>query len=139
MELPTREDSAPGGPEHIDTVGVRGSKPLPRTTLIPLGNRHLRSREDFLFRALSHFFGSHGTGSSRSSCTSIFPTNTASAAASFSYRFENGLIQSIDIFCNAFSNCQQPTPVNSNVMVVNEICSASRSSVRSSEANTKCV
>ena len=36
MELPTREDSAPGGPEHLDTVGVTGSNPVSRTCRLVL-------------------------------------------------------------------------------------------------------
>ena len=31
MELSTREESAHEGSGHVDTVGVRGSNPLPRT------------------------------------------------------------------------------------------------------------
>jgi hypothetical protein len=65
----TRRAKVSQGPFRLDTVGVRGSKPLPRTTLIPLGNRNLRSREDFPFQALSHFFTLHESRSSRSSWT----------------------------------------------------------------------
>src|ERR1700730_5039609 len=31
MELPTREEIAHGGSEHVDTVGVTGSNPVSRT------------------------------------------------------------------------------------------------------------
>jgi hypothetical protein len=37
MELSPREEIPHEGSVHVDTVGVRGSKPLPRTITVPGG------------------------------------------------------------------------------------------------------